>query len=98
MKKFFAFLLGVLMLCSAFVMNSCEENDGDDTAETTKPSVSTIIDDVKKTTNDSSDVVDPEETTNGGGAVDPDIGGKNVLDGVRYNGETKEKVKINYTG
>ncbi|MBR2293530.1 MAG: extracellular solute-binding protein [Clostridia bacterium] len=101
MKKFFAFLLGVLMLCSAFVMNSCEENDGDDTAETTKPSVSTIIDDVKKTTNDSSDVVDPEETTNGGDVVDPeettngssdvvnpDIGGKNVLDGVRYNGET----------
>ena len=50
MKKFLAFLLGVLMLCSALVMNSCDEKDPDDTAETTKPSASTIIDDVKETT------------------------------------------------
>ena len=50
MKKFLAFLLGILMICSAFVITSCDEKDGDGEAETTKPSVSTIIDDVKETT------------------------------------------------
>ena len=50
MKKFLAFLLGILMICSAFVITSCDEKDGDGETETTKPSVSTIVGNKKETT------------------------------------------------